>query len=247
MQEMQKSAPPIEHQSQDLLTAADITRLLRIDKSTAYRMAEDGRLPGFKVGRQWRFRAEEIASLLGTEFTASPAGPIDLDHAVELSEFLAALYGVMVVITDMDGRPLTHVINPNDYFSLLAEHDDVVDACTAEWHRLGQDHDFRPLLHDSHLGFRCARAFIRSGHELAGMVIAGGLAPSTTDPGILDTISDIHRVDRHALTEAATSLPLLDERGEAEFLDALSVLARHISARTKTSPTQTSPTKRSPS
>lgn len=227
MQEMQKTAPPTRHTPQDLLTAADITRLLRIDKSTAYRMAEDGRLPAFKVGRQWRFRAEDVAALLGADVAASPAGPIDVSHAVELAELFGALFGVMVVVTDMEGRPLTAVINPHRYFSLLATDPGVIEACTAEWREFGADQELRPLLRDSHLGFRCARAFIRSGHELVGMVVAGGLAPTTAA-----AVPEVAGLDTDTLTAAANDLPVLDERGESEFLAALSVLARHLSERT---------------
>lgn len=233
MQEMQKTAPSTPHTPQDdLLTASDITRLLRIDKSTAYRMAEDGRLPGFKVGRQWRFRADDVAALLGTEVATRSSGPIDVPHAVQLAEFMASLYGVMVVITDMDGQPMTDVINANEYFTLLAEHDDVIAACTTEWRRFGEDQEFRPRLQDSHLGFRCARAFIRSGHELVGMVIAGGLAPTHPAATPAPALAAAHGVDRTDLDRAASALPLLDDRGEGDFLAALSLLARHISANT---------------
>lgn len=37
------------------LTARDVQDLIRVDRSTIYRMAESGRLPAIKVGRQWRF------------------------------------------------------------------------------------------------------------------------------------------------------------------------------------------------
>ena len=54
---MQKGAP-------NLLTAQQVQQMLEVDRSTIYRMAEDGRLPAIKVGRQWRFPAESIAELL---------------------------------------------------------------------------------------------------------------------------------------------------------------------------------------
>jgi excisionase family DNA binding protein len=33
---------------------------LRVPKSTLYRLAQQGRLPGHKVGRAWRFDQEEV-------------------------------------------------------------------------------------------------------------------------------------------------------------------------------------------
>ena len=44
----------------NLISAKDVQELLQVDRSTVYRMAEDGRLPAIKVGRQWRFEAEAI-------------------------------------------------------------------------------------------------------------------------------------------------------------------------------------------
>ena len=69
-------------ETQRYLTAGDVTRMLRIDKSTVYRMAEDGRLPGFKVGRQWRFLATDVETVLGIDAVHSrPPAPVDASKA----------------------------------------------------------------------------------------------------------------------------------------------------------------------
>ena len=47
-----------------LLTVAEVADLLRINKSTVYRMAKQGRLPATRVGRQWRFRRSVLERLL---------------------------------------------------------------------------------------------------------------------------------------------------------------------------------------
>ena len=49
------------------LTARDLEELIRVDKSTIYRMAEDGRLPAVKVGRQWRFPEDAVMGWLGID------------------------------------------------------------------------------------------------------------------------------------------------------------------------------------
>jgi excisionase family DNA binding protein len=46
------------------LTVAEVADLLRINKSTVYRMAKQGRLPATRVGRQWRFRKSVLDRLL---------------------------------------------------------------------------------------------------------------------------------------------------------------------------------------
>lgn len=41
-------------------TAEEISTYLRIPLSTIYKLAQDKVLPGFKVGKHWRFRREKI-------------------------------------------------------------------------------------------------------------------------------------------------------------------------------------------
>lgn len=47
-----------------LLTVEEVAEMLRINKSTVYRMAKQGRLPATRVGRQWRFRESVLEGLL---------------------------------------------------------------------------------------------------------------------------------------------------------------------------------------
>jgi len=47
-----------------LLTVSEVADLLRINKSTVYRMAKQGRLPATRVGRQWRFRKSVLEGML---------------------------------------------------------------------------------------------------------------------------------------------------------------------------------------
>ena len=50
---------------------------------------------------------------------------------------------------------------------------------------MADDPDFAPRFRTGVLGFQCARAFIRSGTSLIGMVLAGGIAPeSSTTQGL---------------------------------------------------------------
>ena len=73
VQNMQMSQGP----ARPLLTALEVQELLHIDRSTVYRMAEDGRLPAIRVGRSWRFPADRIEALLdsGPAEATSPGSP----------------------------------------------------------------------------------------------------------------------------------------------------------------------------
>ena len=54
-----------------MLTAREIQDLFQVDRSTVYRMAEDGRLPAIKIGKQWRFPAEQINNWFQAQMTTS--------------------------------------------------------------------------------------------------------------------------------------------------------------------------------
>jgi excisionase family DNA binding protein len=43
-----------------ILNVAELSEYLRIHKTTIYRMLREGRLPGFRIGSDWRFSVEAI-------------------------------------------------------------------------------------------------------------------------------------------------------------------------------------------
>jgi len=42
------------------LTLEQIAEYLQMSTSSIYKMAQTGKIPAYKVGRQWRFKKEEI-------------------------------------------------------------------------------------------------------------------------------------------------------------------------------------------
>ena len=46
--------------SDDIMTIEALAVYLKISKSTLYKLAQNGRLPGQKVGKRWRFHREAI-------------------------------------------------------------------------------------------------------------------------------------------------------------------------------------------
>jgi excisionase family DNA binding protein len=51
----------------DVLTADEAAELLRSDAATVIAMAEEGKLPGRKVGDEWRFARTALMHWLGAE------------------------------------------------------------------------------------------------------------------------------------------------------------------------------------
>ena len=44
----------------EILTLKEVAKYLKLAEKTAYRLAAEGKLPGFKVGGSWRFKQEDI-------------------------------------------------------------------------------------------------------------------------------------------------------------------------------------------
>lgn len=44
----------------DIMTIKEVSEYLKLAEKTAYRLAAQGHIPGFKIGGSWRFRKSEI-------------------------------------------------------------------------------------------------------------------------------------------------------------------------------------------
>jgi excisionase family DNA binding protein len=51
------------------LTIDEVAAMLRLSRDTVYRLTQTGELPGKKVGRAWRFAAEEIEAYVASHFS----------------------------------------------------------------------------------------------------------------------------------------------------------------------------------
>lgn len=210
----------------DLLTAKDLQALLQVDRSTIYRMAEAKRLPAIKVGKQWRFPADRIESWLqeqtvspGRDFIPSPNGTreslgsrLPLACVQLIQDTLAQALGVMIVLTDMQGHPLTEVGNPCGLFKVISQTPNAIQKCIENWTHLDATLGLEPQFIYSRLGLLGTRGLIRIGVELKGMVIVGGIAPDDWPPP----------PDQVAATAAMFGLPaeaLTPHLREVYFLD----------------------------
>ena len=238
----------------NLLTTKDLQALIHVDKSTIYRMAEDGRLPAIKIGRQWRFPADRIAEWLGEDIVvdrdgdsaASAKGPataaaapttstlqqlLPAEPAQAIADLVADLFGVMAVVTDMEGRPITTVANPCGFFATVHEQPGAVEHCVEGWRLLGAEIDLEPKFIPSHLGFLCARTFIRVGSELVGMLIVGGVTPKEwpPTPTALAAVADQLEIDPEILMSHVDETYFLDEAHQHWVLGLLPRLGDLIS------------------
>jgi len=204
----------------DLLTTSEVQQILNVDRTTIYRMVESGRLPAIRVGKQWRFSRPEIErwlrgqAVIGAGFSPvrgeaaqSPAAVpspslselLPLQSCQMIQDAFADALGVMIVVTDMNGQPVTRVSNACGLYEIAMTSGDSVARCIQNWQRLAGTVTLEPKFTPSDLGLLCARGLIRSGNELKGMVFLGGIAPDVWPPSTED-IAAI--VDQFAVSQA---------------------------------------------
>ena len=47
-----------------ILTFKELSEYLRLTRTTVWKYANEGKIPGFRVGRRWKFHKSQIDSLL---------------------------------------------------------------------------------------------------------------------------------------------------------------------------------------
>ena len=48
----------------EIMTARELANYLRLHETTIYKLAQEGTIPGVRIGRVWRFKREAIEELL---------------------------------------------------------------------------------------------------------------------------------------------------------------------------------------
>jgi excisionase family DNA binding protein len=163
----------------DLLTTRQLESLLKVDRITIYRMLEDGRLRGFKVGGQWRFSRAEVDSWLrGQRSTAELAddqpanaaerapSPLPVPCVQAIQSVFAEALDVGAVTTDMNGTPLTEVSNACAFCDLVRSTEAGRAGCAASWRRAE-----RGALRPCHAGLLCAGARVVVGDGPAAVAV----------------------------------------------------------------------------
>src|SRR3972149_4778761 len=96
----------------DILTTRQVQDILKVDRITIYRMLQDGRLKGIKVGSQWLFTTQEVERLLSGE-RPQEAFPVDSGtvfpvHCVQtIQDLLSGVRQMRAIVLDVSGVPVT--------------------------------------------------------------------------------------------------------------------------------------------
>ncbi len=131
----------------ELLTTRDLQGLLKVDRITIYRMLQQGYLPGFKMGGQWRFSRKEIESwleaqrdLLAFSSAETPGAGATRDaaglplHCIQaMQEIFSEAVALATMTMSLDGRPLTAFSRPSEFCTLVRSTARGRQQCALSW------------------------------------------------------------------------------------------------------------------
>ena len=177
----------------DLLTTQQLQQILKVDRTTIYRMIKKGHLPAVKVGNQWRFPRQAIEDLLALPIVPSPqqaettaqgqiAQILPLECIQLMQDAFAEALRAMIILTDMHGTPVTRVSNPCELYTAFKATPSVRQACAETWLKMASALSIQPRFVPCFMGLLCTRGLVRISNELQAIVVLGGIAPDTWPP-----------------------------------------------------------------
>ncbi len=63
--------------SHEIMTLKEVAEFLKVAEKTVYRLAQDGKVPAFKVGGSWRFRRSDLDAWIQNQTDALGGGQQD--------------------------------------------------------------------------------------------------------------------------------------------------------------------------
>jgi excisionase family DNA binding protein len=210
----------------DLLTTKQVQELLQIDRTTIYRMLKDGRLSGVKVGSQWRFKRQEIDELLSSansyKSAVSSPGEVLPVHCIQsIQNVFAQIAEVGAITTDRHGQPITEISHCLKFCKLILASPSGKQACIESWERLAANPDKGPEFQACHAGLQYARSYIIVKDIPTAMTVAGQfyIEPPDSDEETIRIrrLASVHGIDHQALSDAASEIPLLDDKKQTKI------------------------------
>jgi excisionase family DNA binding protein len=205
----------------DLLTTRHLQDLLQVDRVTIYRMLNDGRLHGFKVGGQWRFSRQEIELWLQkqqsqpalVDATHLEGGDISpTQHALPLS-CIAAIQGICAealeiatITTDLNGEPLTEISNSCDFCNLILGSGEGQRRCAAAWRKT----DSRQA-HLCHAGLLCVSRPIQVSGQMVAIAAGCQFATQNWRSNLPVLASDLGLSERNLVAASSSVQGVTEE------------------------------------
>jgi excisionase family DNA binding protein len=204
----------------EFLTTKQLQGLLKIDRITVYRMLNDGRLKGVKIGNQWRFPQSEIDRLMGAESKPNNVEnnedvltDFPSDCVAKIQEIFAGIIGIGAVTVSMRGEPLTEPTFANPFCKLMMSSESGREACKASWRKIALRATGVSPVQICHAGLCYQRSMIYLKGQPVAWLVAGQFYVNPPDPAQekerLEGLAIKHNLSVAQLTKDAMKIPVL--------------------------------------
>jgi excisionase family DNA binding protein len=206
----------------DILTARQVQNILKVDRITIYRMLQDGRLKGIKVGAQWRFTRQEVERLLSgdtpvptAEELSPEATPGFPTHCVQtIQDLFSAVSQISALVVDATGEPLTQPSSPCAFCQLVQQSPDGLEACQASWREIARQALTGRKFFTCHAGAQYMAAPFTDDKKPLGFFLAGEFYWQTPNAGEengrLQRLAETSQISLEKLQQEKRSIPVID-------------------------------------
>jgi excisionase family DNA binding protein len=204
-----------------LLTTKQVQDLFKIDRITVYRMLNDGRIKGVKVGNQWRFARAEIDRMLGEpiEENGDQSSPVikvsdfPVDCVEKLQGIFAGILGVGAITVNLNGEALTQPIFSNPFCKMMLSNPSSQKACQESWRKIAMRVTGNPDFHVCHAGLCYMRSSIKMDEKTVAWMVTGQfyITPHSADKAqnAINEVVEKYHLNREEVEDASQQIPVL--------------------------------------
>jgi excisionase family DNA binding protein len=211
----------------ELRTIKQLQELLMVDRITIYRMLNDGRLNGIKIGNQWRFSQSEIDRLLGVKNDPSEGDKVEkpvIDFPVgciqKVQEIFAGILEVGTIVVTLDGDAMSEFSYANPFCKLILSSPKGQQACRSSWHKIALHKTGDPSFQICHAGLCYLRSIINIDDQPAAWFITGQFYTETPDSekeqAFLEQIAYKYDMPLSQIKGAAKTIPVLKQKQQSK-------------------------------
>jgi excisionase family DNA binding protein len=221
----------------ELLTTKQLQDLLKVDRITVYRMLNDGRLKGIKIGNQWRFQRAEIDRLLGEEGNqenTTTESILDFPSACveEVQGIFAGVIGIGAITVTFKGEPITEPTFSNPFCKLMLSSVTGRQACQNSWRKIALKSTGEPNFQICHAGLCYKRSLISLDDRNVAWLIAGQYYLNSPDhqkeKERLEELAIKHDLPISKVRDAALKIPILNRNQQKQVLEWTPKVAKTV-------------------
>lgn len=222
----------------DLLTTQQVINILKVDRITIYRMLQDGRIKGIKIGQQWRFHRSEVERIVGNiepqpEISQPESGSIFPTHCVQtIQDLLAEVGQISALVIDSDGEPITEISRPCRFCQIIRQNPLGMQACRASWKEFSHQANTGSRYFTCHAGLQHVSAPILDQEKLVGHFLAGEFYWQTPDPKEenerFQRLVSAYSLPLESLQQAARTVPVIAMEQQLRLESWPAIAARAI-------------------